>query len=471
MLTTIAVTLFRATRSLKRGLQAIILRAGEFLAPATRLFVRFCLLPFYKLGITTKLRIQRLAIPARGALLFFITNRYLSHAVLSIALIATIGGNLKGRTVHAQDVGQKSLLFALASDEHLDITEEQVNPQDIKEDTKYLESGTIESVPHIDFDYDENLDPIQPSLSVPGAIAVQPYEIDNDTKTKSPRTKTETYLVKEGDTVSSIAQNFNVIVGTILWNNNLTERQYIRPGDSLKIPPVSGIIATAKSGDTLAKIATRYGGDADEIATFNRINGDKLALGTELIIPGGKPPEIEQTRTQILARRDDILRSTENTATKSSIKTITPKSTILADLVSPASTAKKPQDLDTTDAPKTRLLWPTSGHVITQYYGWKHTGVDIDGDYSSPLYASADGVVQTAGWNSGGYGLQIVIDHPNAIKTRYAHASKLFVKVGDVVKKGQVIAMMGTTGRSTGTHLHYEVYVNNKRANPLTYIR
>ncbi len=140
-------------------------------------------------------------------------------------------------------------------------------------------------------------------------------------------------------------------------------------------------------------------------------------------------------------------------------------------MVSPPSNTKKPEDLDTSDAPKTRLLWPTSGHVVTQYYGWKHTGIDIDGDYSSPLYAAADGVVETAGWNSGGYGLQIIVDHPNGMKTRYAHSSKLFVKVGDSVKKGQVIAMMGTTGRSTGTHLHFEVYTNNKRANPLSYIR
>jgi murein DD-endopeptidase MepM/ murein hydrolase activator NlpD len=129
----------------------------------------------------------------------------------------------------------------------------------------------------------------------------------------------------------------------------------------------------------------------------------------------------------------------------------------------------KPADLDPKKLPTAKLLWPTSGHVITQYYGWKHTGVDIDGDYSSPLYAAADGTVQKAGWNSGGYGLMILIDHPNGMTTRYGHASKLFVKAGDSVKKGQVIAMMGTTGRSTGTHLHFEVYVNGKRTNPLAY--
>lgn len=420
-----------------------------------------------------KLRVQHLAIPARGFILFFITNRYLSHTVVIGALIITIGGNIKGRMAHAQDVGQKSLLFALASDEHVDILEEDVNPQEMKSNPKYLDSSTIESVPHIDFDYDEDLDPIQPSLSVPGAIAVQPYETDAaDTKVKPTRTKTETYVVKEGDTVSTIAHEFGVNVGTILWNNNLTERQYIRPGDSLKIPPVSGIIAVAKSGDTISKIATRYGADADEIIAFNNLSTDQVKNGSELIIPNGKPPEIEQTRTQILARRDEILHSDEvSPSAKPNAKPATPpKTTTLANLVSPVAT-KKPQDLDAKELPATRLLWPTSGHVITQYYGWKHTGVDIDGDYSSPLYAAADGVVETAGWNSGGYGLQIIINHPNGMKTRYAHSSKMFVKVGDEVKKGQVIAMMGTTGRSTGTHLHFEVYTNGKRTNPLSYIR
>ena len=106
--------------------------------------------------------------------------------------------------------------------------------------------------------------------------------------------------------------------------------------------------------------------------------------------------------------------------------------------------------------------------MITQYYGWRHTGLDIDGHYDSPIYASHDGTVTTAGWNSGGYGLQILVSG-DGFTTRYAHSSKMFVKVGDTVKKGDVIAMVGTTGRSTGTHLHYEVYVNGSRVNPLSY--
>jgi murein DD-endopeptidase MepM/ murein hydrolase activator NlpD len=126
----------------------------------------------------------------------------------------------------------------------------------------------------------------------------------------------------------------------------------------------------------------------------------------------------------------------------------------------------------------TRLQWPTSGHVITQYFGvwehvsgWRvHTGLDVAGNYSSPIYAADDGIVIYSGWH-GGYGYSIDLDHGNGMVTRYGHSSKLLVKVGDYVKRGQVIAMVGTTGWSTGPHLHFEVRINNRAVNPLGYLR
>jgi murein DD-endopeptidase MepM/ murein hydrolase activator NlpD len=289
-------------------------------------------------------------------------------------------------------------------------------------------------------------------LSVPGAISAPPSLPETDAGApRAPRTRTETYAVTEGDTIGSIAQEFGVNVGTILWSNNLTERQYIRPGDTLKIPPVSGVLVTVKKGDTLTKLAATYSGSEEEIREFNKIASDSsVNVGTELMIPGGEPPAPQQTLIAIASRTRE-----QQTSGSAGV----------------AANIKKPADADTAELPSTRLQWPTNGRAITQYYGWNHTGVDIDGDFTSPLYASYDGVVTTAGWNTGGYGLQILIKHPNGMTTRYAHASKLFVKVGSEVKRGEVIAMMGSTGRSTGSHLHYEVYVNGKRVNPLTYIR
>lgn len=269
-------------------------------------------------------------------------------------------------------------------------------------------------------------------------------------------------------------------VGSILWNNNLSETQYIRPGDSLTIPPVSGLIITVKSGDTLAALASRYTADANEIASANNLDlNETLTSGKTIIVPGGTPPPIVQTQTQIVATARQpathvsvpsslvILPSsgTESPTARYVGSDGIPRNPIVT------NTAAKPSAADTSASPSNKLLWPTTGHTITQYYGWQHTGVDIDGDYSSPIYAAADGVVEQAGWNSGGYGLMILIDSPQLkMKTRYGHSSKMFVKTGDHVTKGEVIAMIGTTGRSTGTHLHFEVYVNGVRTNPLGYI-
>ena len=97
---------------------------------------------------------------------------------------------------------------------------------------------------------------------------------------------------------------------------------------------------------------------------------------------------------------------------------------------------------------------------------YKRQGIDIANDIGTPIVAAADGVVVDSGWNSGGYGYMVDLDHGNGIVTRYAHNSRNAVSVGQVVKKGQLIAYMGSTGFSTGPHVHYEVRVNGKAVNP-----
>ena len=117
-----------------------------------------------------------------------------------------------------------------------------------------------------------------------------------------------------------------------------------------------------------------------------------------------------------------------------------------------------------------KFIWPTPNHKINQYFrGRIHTGVDIEGDYSSPIYAAASGSVIYAAYDLSGYGLRIIINHGNGYETLYAHASKIFVHTGDKVKQGQTIAMVGSTGRSTGTHLHYEVRTGSGFLNPLIF--
>lgn len=120
-------------------------------------------------------------------------------------------------------------------------------------------------------------------------------------------------------------------------------------------------------------------------------------------------------------------------------------------------------------------IWPARG-TVTSPYGlrWNgsdfHPGIDIANDMGTPIVATADGVVTTAGWNDGGYGNMVDIDHGNGILTRYGHAMQVAVMAGQYVRRGQVIAYMGSTGFSTGPHVHYEVRINGQPVNPSSYL-
>jgi len=250
------------------------------------------------------------------------------------------------------------------------------------------------------------------------------------------RTEIVYYTVQTGDTVSTIARKFNITINTILWANNLSAFSLIRPGNQLMILPYSGILYTVKSGDTISKIAKTYKIEEDKILSCNDLaNG--LKAGQKIILPGASK----------------ITTVAKTSRSYTGISAIT-------DLVkAPAASGGSG-----------KMLWPTVGHRITQYYSWRHTGLDIGNKTGTPLYAADDGTVESASWNTG-YGYNVVINHGGGIKTRYAHASKLFVKAGDQVERGENIAAMGSTGWSTGPHIHFEVIINGKKYNPLNYIK
>lgn len=417
----------------------------------------------------TQIRLSRLLLSARGLFFLIFTNRYVLHAVIVLISIATIATQWQTKRATAMETGQNSLLYALVTNGKTESVEENVRPELLVKNTNYLGSETIQALPDIDYDYDVTVTPLA-DLTVPGSISVQPNADEPGIPGQQPvvRTKTETYAVESGDTVGSIARKFGVNVGTVVWANNLNAHATIRPGDNLKIPVISGVLYVIKKGDTIEKLAKQYDVAAEEIFSTNHISpSSKLALGDELVIPGATPPPVP---VPVAVRGRTPLALLPNVPKTNIRNKSFDQYQELVDLK--GDSRPKPADVETAKVAAGKLLWPTKQHVITQYYGWSHTGVDLDGDYVDPIYAAADGVVEKAGWNSGGYGLQIMIDHAAInLKTRYGHASKLFVKEGDVVKRGQVIAMIGTTGRSTGTHLHFEVYTNNKRTNPLAYIR
>ncbi len=270
------------------------------------------------------------------------------------------------------------------------------------------------------------------ALSRPGLAAI---EIDSKT-----RNEVIEYIIEAGDTVTSIARKFGLNVNTILWENDLGARSLIRPGGKLRILPSDGVIHSVARNETLSKISSDYSVSSDNIIISNRLDPDEtLKVGQKLFIPGGK---------KVVAPVTVAGRTYSGT-------TITQ---------APAPSA--PQAVYTGG----RLLWPTVGNRITQYYSWRHRGLDVANRTGTPLYAAESGTVERSGWNTG-YGYNVVINHGGGLKTLYAHASVLRVRAGDWVNRGDIIADMGSTGWSTGPHLHFEVILNGVKQNPLNYLR
>lgn len=229
---------------------------------------------------------------------------------------------------------------------------------------------------------------------------------------------TFTYVVEEGDALSVIAEDFGISLSTLLWANNMGSGTILRTGDRLTILPVSGVTHIVSRGDTIGLIAAKYKADEDDILAHNRLSDDDIIkIGDVLVIPGGSP------HVQISAR------------------------------ISPQTSIYSLARLDG------YFALPARGRVT---YGLhRYNAVDIGGkDYcNTPIYAAAAGNIITAdgaGWN-GGYGKYLKINHPNGTVTLYAHNSQLLVLQGQYVSKGQVVALMGSTGNTTGCHVHFEV--------------
>lgn len=230
------------------------------------------------------------------------------------------------------------------------------------------------------------------------------------------------YVVREGDTLSQIAEMFDVSAKTILWANDISNPSKIRPGDSLIILPITGVRHVVKKGDTIASIAKKYEGDIDDILAYNQLaSAEGISVGDTIVIPGG-----------VMAQP------------------VAPKK-------SPSSSYAKGTAVSKGNG-SAGYSHPAPGAVRTQgLHGYN--GVDFGAPVGTPIYAAAAGEVivsKSSGYN-GGYGLYVVVKHANGTQTLYAHNSRNVVAVGDTVSAGQVIGYIGNTGRSTGPHLHFEV--------------
>jgi LysM repeat protein len=229
-----------------------------------------------------------------------------------------------------------------------------------------------------------------------------------------------TYEVRDGDTVSSIAKEFGISVNTVLWANDLSPRSTLRAGTRLILLPVDGVRHAVRRGDTVSSIAKLYGADEEKIKDFNDISGGALIAGETIMVPGGKKAGVAGTSS------------------------------------SRGSSGKARYSLEDT---RGYYALPARGKITQGLH--RYNAVDIGGGAycNTPVYAAAEGkVVEEAGsgWN-GGYGKYLRVSHPNGTVTLYAHASQLLVSRGESVEKGEAIALMGSTGNSTGCHVHFEV--------------
>jgi murein DD-endopeptidase MepM/ murein hydrolase activator NlpD len=257
---------------------------------------------------------------------------------------------------------------------------------------------------------------------------------------KRARREVQKYAVQPGDTVSDIGDQFEVGADSILWANPKLEDNpdMLSVGQVLNIPPVSGVLYTVQTGDTLQKIAEKFKGRKTVDAIIQNIVSFEfnqehhalkppdypLAVGQFLMVPGGYKPYVPRV---VYAYSGPI----------------------------PASAARGTGHFG----------WPVSGRV-TQKYWARHLGLDIGAPKGSPVYAADSGYVVRAGWDPTGYGFMLLITHGNGYTTRYAHLSTMNVEVGESVKKGQLIARVGSTGNSTGPHLHFEIIWNGVHRNP-----
>lgn len=396
--------------------------------------------PLYHLAYIIKKQLMRLYGPAKSRVMATVANRYVVHVVVGLMVLVTGVLNVQTDEVRAESFGQRSLLYELVTQQD-ELIEEYAQDDVIVEVSRvsYRDTMGLSSITRgVDFIGSESN-----AVSLLGNISTTP--VASEEASSAPRNEVVSYIVESGDTLSSIANAFGISLNTLLWANDLSVSSTLSIGDSLAILPVDGVAHTVSSGDTLSSIAQKYDVEQDAIIDYNALgDSSTLAIGDELLVPGGEVQAATRTTSTSISR----IFTSPSTTTTSSSTTIT----------SPSVTGSG------------SMVWPTDLYTITQYYGWRHTGLDIDCGYTHDNYAADAGYVQFSGWD-GGYGYSIEINHGNGIVTRYGHHASMYVTAGQYVSKGQAIGRCGTTGRSTGTHLHFEVIVNGSFRNPLEYIR
>ena len=257
--------------------------------------------------------------------------------------------------------------------------------------------------------------------------------------------KVAAYIVAAGDSLWTVANSQNLEIDTLFGCNDLKDPDKLRPGATLRIPDQDGIFYKVGKGDTLEKIAKSYGIPADRIRMGNAPGAvDTLTAGAEIFLPGARP-EASDTPSEGKSSSGSGKKSSE----------------------SPAKSYTR------------SYRWPVVGKINSPF-GWRrhpvtrrrdfHTGVDIKAPRGRAIKAAKAGRVEYAGW-MGGYGRVVVVRHGDGYSTLYAHCNSISVRKGQSVSQGQTIASVGTSGRSTGPHLHFEIRNGQSPQNPLKMLR
>ena len=324
---------------------------------------------------------------------------------------------------------------------------------------------------------------------------------ENDIQPKQEITENETvyYTVKPGDTLCGIAQKYSVSVEGIVAVNYLTNKNVLSVGQKLQIPAIGGnnlktnvIEYTVAKGDTLSSIAQKFNIRMYDIMGLNELqNVNRLSVGQKLNIPASASAAEQSSSSTSVAQtteRKDIVYYVQKGDTLWRISQqyeVSLKSITSANGISENSRLSVGQKLiipnarggsSSSSASSFSCSWPIKG-LITSHFGNRtlggrrdyHTGIDIDGRTGDSIRAAESGKVSFSGRISG-YGNTIIIDHPGGYSTVYAHNSTNLVQKGQSVSKGEIIARLGATGNATGSHLHFEVRVNSKPVNPLNYL-
>jgi len=276
----------------------------------------------------------------------------------------------------------------------------------------------------------------QAASSQSAVVAYDPSESAVGTVfSDKPRSTIVTHTVTGGETLESIGKKFGVSADTIKWANDM-KTATIKPGQTLKIPPINGIVHKVASGESIYSIAKKYQTNAQKIANFPfndfaDLDTFSLTSGQILYVPDGVPEQVKPVAPRYIA----------------------------AQYGPPAGVGSS------------QFIWPTTSHSVSQYPVSYHMAYDIESSGNPPIFAAAGGTVIIPGFQPGGYGNHVIVDHGNGYQTLYAHLSAITVSSGQAVAQGQQVGVMGSTGRSTGTHLHFEVRSGGAQLNPAGFVR